>query len=247
MKILIVDDEQPARERLKNLIQDLGNAADELLEAETGIEALGVAHARHPDTVLLDIRMPGMDGLETAWHLARLDSPPAVIFTTAYDDHALQAFEMHAVDYLLKPIRRERLKESLNRAQVISRARIDTVRESEHGGQPRTHLSAAVLGGLRLIPVAEIRFLKADQKYVRVGWSGEETLVDDSLKTLEEEFPGRFLRVHRNALVALAFVRTLKRTQDGSYFVQLHGVEEPFAVSRRHLSAVRRLLRQVRS
>jgi two-component system response regulator AlgR len=244
VKILIVDDELPARERLKDLIRDGAGEQHQLLEAETGLEALNITHAQKPDAVLLDIRMPGMDGLETAYHLAHLETPPAVIFTTAYDEHALDAFEMHAVDYLLKPIRRERLQEALPRAQIISKARITAVRNTEHGNQPRTHLSAVVPGGLRLIPVAEIQFLKADQKYVRVGWSGEETLIDDSLKALEEEFPGRFLRVHRSTLVAPAQVLSLVRGEDGLSHIRLRGVRETLPVSRRHLGEVRRVIRR---
>ncbi len=210
------------------------------MQAENGLACLEITKQERVDTILLDIRMPGMDGLETAWHLAALEPPPAVIFTTAYQDHAIDAFNTNAVDYLLKPIRRERLLEALERARFINRARLSELRKNI-GAQntPRRYLSATHQGNIELIPIAEIRYLKADQKYVTVGWPGHEMLVDDALKSLEAEFGDRFLRVHRNALVALAHIAALEKDSAGRVQLRLHGVEERIDISRRHLHEVR--------
>lgn len=243
MKILIVDDEQVARERLADLIRRLGKD-HVLIEAGNGLQALALARSDCPDAVLLDIRMPGMDGLETADHLARLDRPPAVVFTTAFDDHALEAFEANAVDYLLKPVRGERLARALDRARVLNPARIRNLREQDPARRARTHISVSDHDGIRLVPVAEIRYLKADQKYVCIGWSGRELLLDEPLKSLELEFGNRFLRIHRNALVARDGVQSLDRRTDGSLELRLRGVPQVFAVSRRHASDVRRALKR---
>ena len=206
MKILIVDDEKPARERLKDLVLEV-DAGYELLEAANGLDALRITEEEQPDVVMLDIRMPIMDGLEAAQHMALLTPPPAVVFTTAYDEHALKAFDTNAIDYLLKPIRLERLQTALDRARVIQRARLTAVQGTS---QMRTHIGAIIQGKLQLIPVREIRYFKAEQKYVTVYWPGHEALIDDSLRVIEEEFGGLFLRVHRNALVAVAHIESLE-------------------------------------
>jgi len=242
MKILIVDDEQPARERLRDLI---GECAGEhsLREANNGLQALEVADQWEPDILLLDIRMPVMDGLETASHLARRQQPPAVVFITAYQDHAVDAFEADAIDYLLKPVRRERLQQALDKAAILNRARINALRENDPASRARTHLSTSNLGRIELIPVAEVVFLKAEQKYVMAGWRGRETLLDESLKSLEEEFAGRFLRIHRNALIALEFAEALEKDRDGRYSIRLKGLTEHLPISRRHLRDVRRAMK----
>ena len=242
MKILIVDDEQLARERLKDLISE-SDGSHSIREAGNGLIALDVVEEWNPDLVLLDIRMPVMDGMEAAYHMANRVPQPAVVFTTAYQDHAIEAFETNAADYLLKPIHRERLQQSIEKARVLNRARITLLRDNDPGVQARTHLSTSNLGKIELIPVAEICFLKAEQKYVMVGWRGRETLIDDSLKSLEAEFSDRFLRIHRNALIALAFVEAFTRDRDGKYRVRLRGVKEELAVSRRHLRDVRRVMK----
>ncbi|MBI2994675.1 MAG: response regulator transcription factor [Gammaproteobacteria bacterium] len=243
MKYLIVDDEQLARERLKELIRR-GGGEHVLLEADNGIKALELAQSEHPDAILLDIRMPGMDGIETAGHLSRMEAPPAVIFTTAYDDHALAAFETNAVDYLLKPIRAERLLEALRKARVISRARSESLRRRDPGEHRRTHISVAHHGGIQLIAIRDIRYLHAEQKYVCVGWTGREVLLDESLRDLEAELAGRFLRVHRGTLVALEYLEALERAPDGTYQVRLSGASRLLPVSRRHLADVRGELRK---
>jgi two-component system, LytTR family, response regulator AlgR len=245
LRILIVDDEQLARERLKDLLEDAGQGTD-LLQAENGLACLDIAKKENIDVILLDIRMPGMDGLETAYHLAALQPPPAIIFTTAYQDHAIDAFNANAVDYLLKPIRHERLLEALERARFINRAHLATLRENIAGEKTcRTYLSANMQGNIELIPVAEIRYLKADQKYLSAHWPGHETLIDDSLKSIEAEFAGQFLRVHRNALVALTHIESLEKDNEGKVRLRLQGVEEKIDVSRRHLHEVRQAIKRL--
>ncbi len=242
MKILIVDDEAPARERLKDLVldADVGHA---LLDAGNGLDALRLAEAQSPDIVLLDIRMPVMDGLEAARHMALLSPPPAIIFTTAYEEHALRAFDANAVDYLLKPIRAERLKTALERAQVVRRAELDAIKTEGSLATIRSHLCAVHHGQLRLIPVREIRYLLADQKYVTVYWPDQEALIDDSLKALEDEFGDRFLRIHRNALVSVAHIEALEKDAGGNHEIVLRDTPRKLAVSRRHARAVRETLK----
>lgn len=244
MKILIVDDESPARERLKDLILDIGGG-HEMLEAGNGLEALRLAEEAQPDIVLLDIRMPVMDGLETAHHLALLSPPPAVLFTTAYEEHALHAFDANAVDYLLKPIRAERLKTALERARVVRRAELDDIKTEGTLAATRSHISAVHQGRLRLIPVRDIRYLYADQKYVTVYWPDQEALIDESLKTIEEEFGDLFLRIHRNALVSVAHIEALEKDEEGNYEIVLRNAPRKLAVSRRHTRAVRNKLKEL--
>ncbi len=173
MKILIVEDEKLARERLKDLILEYDQSHC-ILEADNGLSAIQIVENEQPDVLLLDIRMPIMDGLETAYHLSTIDCPPSVIFTTAYQDHAIDAFEANAVDYLLKPIRRERLQQALSRAQFINQARLTELRDDVIKSKSRSHLSVINQGKIELIPVTEIRYLKAEQKYVTIGWPDRE-------------------------------------------------------------------------
>ena len=245
MKILIVDDEKLARERLRDLIGDIEKEV-ELLEAENGVECLAITNRESIDIVLLDIRMPGMDGLETAYHLAALQPPPAIIFTTAYQDHAIDAFNANAVDYLLKPIRGTRLEEAMQRASFMNRARLSAITENPNVKKgSRSYLSANNQGNIELIPVKEIRYLKADQKYVTAGWPGHELLIDDPLKSLETEFSDLFLRVHRNALVALSHIEALEKDNGVKFHLRLHGVDERIDVSRRHLHEVRQAVKKL--
>lgn len=242
LKILIVDDEPLARERLAGLLTELGEA-HEVLEASNGLMALEYISQYHPDVVLLDIRMPVMDGLEVAHHLTGYSDPPAIIFTTAYQDHALEAFNTHAVDYLLKPVRRERLGEALKRASILKRATIAEVRKQEQSPHSRTHLSASYKGDLLLLPVDEIRYLRAEQKYVIAGSPEGELLLDETLVSLEGEMANSFIRIHRNALVANRYIDGLKKDRTGVYLVSLNGVSKQLQVSRRNLGALRKLLR----
>ena len=244
MNVLIVDDEPLARARLHRLLAEL-NDVTVLDEAGNGPEALKIAEAGSVDVVLLDIRMPGMDGIEVAKHLKQLESPPAVIFTTAYDTHALAAFEASAVDYLLKPIRRDRLAEALGRARGLGGKQLEMLR-AEAGGaaKARTHISASLQGNLRLVPVAEVRFFRAEHKYVVARHAGGNLVLDEPLTALETEFAGTFIRVHRNALAAASHVRAMEKGRDGRYRLRMADVDETLEVSRRCLSRVRQLLKQ---
>jgi two-component system response regulator AlgR len=243
-RVLIVDDEPLARERLRALLGDLG-VAEVAGEAASGLEALDVAERERPDVVLLDIRMPGMDGLEAARHLSLLDPAPAVVFTTAYDAHALAAFEANAIDYLLKPIRPERLRSALEKAGALSAARAAAAGQARPAAQARAHFSAPVKGSLRLVPLAEVRYLHAGQGYVSVFHPGGELLVEDSLRALEEELGEDFLRIHRNTLVAVAHVTALERGPLGGASIVLRDIAQKLPVSRRLLGQVRRRLRAV--
>jgi len=244
LKILIVDDEPLARDRLISLIGELPGER-RISTAEHGLVALEKITQDAPDIVLLDIRMPVMDGLEVAHHLARMEHPPAVIFTTAYQDHALEAFESQAVDYLLKPIKKERLQQALDRAGILQKARVAELRRLDQPLQPRTHLSAVAHGKLKLVPVKEVRYLKAEQKYVSAGWPGGELLLDESLVDLEKEFQERFMRVHRNALVATEFVDTLSKDKNGDLTMTLRDVNVSLQVSRRNATQVRKTLKKI--
>ena len=243
-RVLIVDDEPLARERLRALLGDLG-VAGIVGEAASGLEALQFAMRERPDVVLLDIRMPGMDGLEAARHLSQLQPAPAVIFTTAYDAHALAAFDANAIDYLLKPVRPERLRSALEKASALSAARASAAGQAREVPQARTHFSALVKGSLRLVPLADVRYLHAGQGYVSVFHPGGELLVEDSLRTLEEELGEHFLRIHRNTLVAVAHVTALERSALGSANIVLRDIARKLPVSRRLLGQVRRRLRAV--
>lgn len=244
MKILIVDDEKPARDRLKDILLGL-NGDYALLEAQNGLEAVKISEKEKPDVALLDIRMPVMDGLEAAGHMARLEPPPAVIFITAYNEHALKAFEANAVDYLLKPVRSERLSASLERAKIIQRAHIAAIQDQDSLVSQQTHISAVNQGKIQLIPIDEICYFKADQKYVTVFWSGNQTLIDDSLVSLEQQFQTSFLRIHRNALVSISHIEALEKAADGTYQIKLKDVEEQLPVSRRHTRSVKAYLKKL--
>ena len=245
MKILIVDDEAPARDRLRQLLDDAGDYTI-VGEAGNGQEALEIAGQHQLDAVLLDIRMPGMDGIETAHHLNKFESPPAVVFTTAYDEYAIDAFEANAIGYVLKPIRRERLTQALQQA---ARLNSDVLRDL--GGQagvvePRKNVCARVQGELKLIPINSVGYFVADQKYVSVVHSGGRDLIDDSLKMLEEEFEQKLVRIHRSALVALSAIEALKKSEDGRTQVMLRDIttDDELIVSRRHIANVKRRLKQ---
>ncbi len=242
MKVLVVDDEAPARERLCRMLDALDNCTV-CGEAATGREALAGAEQQQPDVLLMDIRMPLMDGLEAARHLMALEQPPAVIFTTAYSDYAIDAFEAHAVDYLLKPVRRERLVEALNNARRLTRAQAAAVHSAGDGAAVRQSICARVRGGLQLVSVSDIRYFHADQKYVTVCTPDVQVLVEETLKSLEQEFADRFLRIHRNALVATAWLEGLEKAAGGHYVVRLQGIDRRLEVSRRHLVDVRRCIK----
>ncbi|HZT02110.1 MAG TPA: LytTR family DNA-binding domain-containing protein [Steroidobacteraceae bacterium] len=241
MKVLIVDDEPPARERLRSLLAEISDT-EIVGEAGTGTEALTQAAALSPDVVLLDVRMPGMDGIEAARHLSTLEEPPAVIFTTAYDQYAVNAFETRAVGYLLKPIRKEKLAAALEQAGRLTRPQLQRLAAAARA-ERRTHIAARHREGLRLIPIEEVQFFLADQKYTTVRHLRGEDLIEDSLRTLEEELAQDFVRIHRNALVAVRHLDRIERNADGQYFVRLRGCEAPLAVSRRMAGELRERFR----
>ncbi|MCG5536145.1 LytR/AlgR family response regulator transcription factor [Ectothiorhodospira mobilis] len=244
MKVLIVDDEQPARERLASLLRALPEY-EVAGEAANGVEAVRVAAQTHPEIVLMDIRMPGMDGLEAARHMAQMETPPAILFVTAYETHAIEAFEVQAVDYLLKPVREERLRSALEKAQRPNRAQLEGLNQSTREETARSHICARVRGNLELIPVESVHYFQADQKYVTVRHDGGEVLIEEPLKALEEEFGDRFLRIHRNALVARDRFSGMERRDHGGFEVVLKGSEERLEVSRRHVAEVRRFLKSL--
>jgi two-component system response regulator AlgR len=244
MKALIVDDEAPARERLAALLKECDNV-EIVGEAGNGREAVEAFASLHPDLILLDIRMPVMDGLEAARHIADFDNPPAVIFCTAFDSHALAAFEANAVDYLVKPIRLERLRAAVARAHRFSGAALARAENSGGGARRRSHLCARVRGNLQLVPIGEILYLLAVDKYVVVHHAKGEVLIEEALKALETEFEDRFVRIHRNCLVARDRMAGLTRAADGRIFAQLDGVSAPLEVSRRNLPGLRKLVRNL--
>jgi two-component system response regulator AlgR len=224
MRVLIVDDEKLARDRLRELLNEIGGHVV-VGEGMNGNEAVEKAAELNPDVVLMDIRMPGMDGLEAAMHLMGMENPPMVIFTTAYDQHALHAFEVNAVDYLLKPIRKDRLAAALEKAKKLTLQQLQEINQAQESPQARTHISVHLRGNIRLVPVQEILYFMADSKYVTVRTTSEEHLIEDSLINLEEEFGEKvFLRIHRQ--------------------VALSGLEKKLDVSRRHAAAVRRWARR---
>jgi two-component system response regulator AlgR len=230
LKVLIVDDEAPARERLRSLLAEIADV-EVVGEAANGADALSLTEDVAPDVVLLDVRMPGMDGLQAARHLNVLEEPPAVIFTTAFDEYAVEAFAAHAVGYLLKPVRKEQLAASLTRAGRLTRAhlqRLAAVTEAR-----RTHIAARRREGVKLIPIEEVQYFLADQKYTTVGHVNGEDLIEDSLRLLESEFGAAFVRIHRNTLVSVKHLERIERNPEGQYFVRLRGCAAPLQVSRR--------------
>ncbi len=239
MKILVVDDEPLARERLLRLLAALRPEA-RCLEAADGEQALAMVNEHDPDLLLLDIRMPGMDGIEVAGHVDKLESPPAVVFCTAYDEYALQALQHQAVGYLLKPVREQELGRALDAAGRVNRVQLVSLREGAPG--LRSHVSSHTHRGLETMAVDEVRCFLAEQKYVTAYGADGELLIPDTLRELEQEFGERFLRVHRNALVALAHVRGLRKEEDGSWQVELAGCAFSPVVSRRHLAEVKQRL-----
>ena len=242
LRIAIVDDEAPARARLKDLLADCaGDIAFEIVgEAANARAALDLLASAEADVMLLDIRMPEMDGIELAQHLQKLPHPPAIVFTTAYDAYAIRAFEVHAVDYLLKPIRTARLLEALKRVSSARAPTTETLREMST--RAPVFLSAQERGRIHLIPIDDVVYLKAELKYVTVRTAEREYLIEDALARLEQEYPERFVRVHRNCLIARAAIRGFERgggEGDTQWSVVLDGCDEKIAVSRRQHHIVR--------
>ena len=246
MKVLVVDDEQPARERLRQILAD-EDGFDVVGEAGNGHDAISMCQELSPDVVLLDIRMPGLTGIETAHHLNTLEATPAIVFTTAYDEYAIDAFEARAVGYVLKPVRRARLTAALQQASRLNRAALNTIAADARMATSRQHICAQSHDELKLIPIESVMCFRADQKYITVDHTDGEDLIDESLKALAEEFNDRFVRIHRSALVAVASIDRIEKTEDGKCHVILrkpsHVDDNPLIISRRHLAEVRRRLK----
>jgi two-component system, LytTR family, response regulator AlgR len=232
LKVLIADDEPPARERLQRLVAELGGwrVAG---TCGTGFEALELVRELDPAVVLLDIRMPGISGIEVARHLSMLENPPAIVFTTAYDQYALEAFDSRAVGYLLKPVRRERLADALQHAARLTAPILRALGGERGAFAQRRHVAVRTRGELKLIPVEQIIAFRADQKYVTVCHDAGEDLIEESLRNLDEEFGGTFVRIHRSLLVAIARIDGLQRRADGSHWVRIRDSDERLPVSRR--------------
>ena len=242
LRVFIVDDEPPARNRLRDLLNDCnGQLALEVVgEAANGQETLDKLMEVPADVVLLDIRMPQMDGIELAQHLNKLPKPPVIIFTTAYDAYAIKAFELHAIDYLLKPIRLGRLFEALNRAREVVPVQIETLRELLP--EPRKNLSIRERGKIHLIPIEQVLFLRAELKYITVRTTEHEYLIEESLSALEQEFATRFVRIHRNCLIAKDAIAGFEKGGDegeSGWMVKIKGLEEMLAISRRQQHIVK--------
>ena len=243
LKVAIVDDEAPARARLSAMVSDLGGW-DIVAEAANGNEALEKCRESHPDVVLLDIRMPGLDGMEVAKQLAELKPAPSVVFTTAYDEYAISAFDAEAIAYLLKPVRRERLLKALSRAVKSKRLRTADWQQNNPEEGPRQSISVSSRGAISIIDMDDVVSFHADQKYVRVVHAQGEALLDESLKQLEEEFADHFVRIHRNSLVRLSQISQCLPDENGRLCVEMRGNRHRYPVSRRHAAQLKRLLRE---
>ena len=247
LRVLIVDDEPPARARLRELLEDCQADAPNTVVAEAGngLEGLDFLGSNSADVALVDIHMPGMSGIEFARHIQALEAPPAVIFVTAHDQYAVEAFELNAVDYLLKPVRASRIAAALKKAATgprVAREVLDRV-----DPLPRRFLSVNERGRLTLVPLTDVLYLKAELKYVTVQTREREYLIEESLARLEEEFAGLFIRIHRNCLVARQRIRGFERLAgdeaEPSWAILLEGCEEKLPVSRRQWTQVKALAR----
>lgn len=251
LRILIVDDEPPARARMSQLLADVAaQVTTEVVgEADSGAAALEAADRLQPDVVLLDIHMPGMSGLEAARHLAARPQPPAILFVTAYDEHALAAFEVQAIDYLLKPVRADRLVAALGRAKRLAPNEPRLAEVAQTLGSQRRHITVSERGRMILVPIDEVVYLRAELKYVTIRTATREHLTEESLTSLETEFGERFVRIHRNALVAKKSIHGFQRVRgevsedgesgEGHWEVLLKELPERLPISRRQWPTVK--------
>lgn len=234
-RLLLVDDESLARERLKRMLQN--SAFKVVAEAENGMAALAWLANNNADVVLLDIQMPGLTGLEVAEKLQQFSHPPRVIFCTAYDEHALAAFKVQALDYLLKPVRQEDLNQALSRAEEWLQN--STSKDSDESA---AYIVASGHRGVERIALEQVLACVAEQKYVQVFHQQGTALIDDSLRQLEDNFPNYFIRCHRSALVAKDKMLRLQALPAGGHQLWLEGLTQPMPVSRRHLSLIKTAL-----
>ena len=241
--VFIVDDESLARERLKRLLQN--DSAFEICgEAENGEQAIERTLQLRPDIVILDIRMPGTDGLEVAGYLSTMKPAPSIIFCTAYDEYAIKAFEYNAIAYLLKPIRQEDLIKSLHSASQLSQVQLKLVEEQSLADKPDTSFIANTWNGMEKLSLADIFYFRADHKYVTVIHKGGETLSDQTLKEIESQYPNELLRTHRNSLVNRYHIQALHREANGQYQLDL-SEQHRVTVSRRLVSEVKSALNEL--
>lgn len=247
LRVFIADDEPPARARIRELLDDLsGECPTEVVgEAENGLQVLDRLPASGAEVLLLDIQMPGLTGLEIARHLEPLESGPAIIFVTAHDAHAVQAFELNALDYLLKPVRSERLGVALRKAQHSGPPPGEALARAHPAS--RTSFSIVERNRIQLVALTAIVYFKAELKYVTLRTREREHIIEEALVSLEKEFADGFIRIHRNCLVARAAITGFERAagssdEESRWEVLLDGVPERLPVSRRQWSAVRDIL-----
>lgn len=240
LSVFIVDDEELARERLKRLIESFEHCKY-IGEAENGLQAIETVPQLNPDIVLLDIRMPGEDGLAVADKLSCLAEPPAIIFCTAYDEYAISAFKYNAMGYLLKPVRKEDLQLALNNAQKLNQLQIRQAKKQldEQLNEPPKLFVANTWQGQELIPFEDIFYFKSDQKYLTIVHAQGETLSDQTLKDLEQNYPDLLLRAHRNALVSKRYISSLTKNNTGQYEIHIKNCTDRISVSRRHVSDIK--------
>jgi two-component system response regulator AlgR len=241
-RVLIVDDEQPARERLRSLLAEIPEVVV-VGEGQQGRDAVELADELAPDIVFLDVRMPGMDGLEAAQIIKEYPEPPAVIFTTAYDEYAINAFETQAAGYLLKPVRIEKLRAAIQQAGRLTKVQMAQAAATARFADKRTHVAVKMRDTTKLIPIEEILYFQADQKYTTVRHLRGSELIEESLRSLEDEFGNQFVRIHRNALVSVRFLLAIDRDPDGQHYVSLRDCPQKLAVSRRMAGDLRERFR----
>lgn len=244
--VIILDDEEPARQRLERLIDQL-QGYRLVASCADGLEAIGKIEALQPDLALLDISMPGISGIEVARHVSGFNRAPAIIFCTAHDEYAIEAFDAGAVGYLMKPVRLEKLDRALASASRVSKLQLSQISRTQLAeAEPvaREMLSVKSRRGIQLIPVDEIFCFVADGKYVTARHLQGESILEESLNQLEEQFSQSFVRCHRSTLVRIAAIQRLDRCADGSSFLKLQDQEERLPVSRRHIQHIRSILLQ---
>ncbi|MBF0265791.1 MAG: response regulator transcription factor [Gammaproteobacteria bacterium] len=252
MKILVCDDEKLARDRLVSMLDIFSNEqhiALEISHASDGLDCINQVNKNDPDLILLDIQMPGMNGIEVAQQLAQRSNPPAIIFTTAYQDYALDAFNHNTTAYLLKPVRKELLFKALLDSEKINKQQLNQLHQSSSlVNTARSHISTQLSGNIHLISIEDICYFRAENKYVLIKYldgpskSCREAISEETLKDLEAEFSDEFIRIHRNTLVRKNFIQSLKKNNDGGLLIKLFNCDDEIEVSRRHHSEVRKFL-----
>lgn len=239
MKVVVCDDEPLSRERLARIIKEGGHEV--VAMAKTGYEAIDAVKEHTPDVLLLDVRMPELDGIRAANEIAKFEYPPAIIFVTAFEHYAIKAFKANAIGYLLKPVNKDELLEILSQAKQLNAAQMFAIKQMEESNNKpaRQHIAARTHRGVELIALADVLYFTADQKYVKLRHKNGMVLIDDTLKELEQEFEHELFRIHRNALINLNHMQMLESIDAGQYQVRFKGIDDVLAVSRRHLPMLR--------